>query len=340
MMEADQNIESDVFRKADFGLRISEKISTISKDLAVVTKLRTLKNISANSAIDETLFEDSDREVLVKLAVKLTNQLTDVKVLLNESRSVLEGIETAPVSAPSPQISSQMTDLQVKLDEFKAYTPPPPVIDYALLASQLPKELSRSSAMNSQYSEKQEKELAEIEARSRNIMIYNCVITNKEYSAKEAASHYLFGSTIPSFMNAWQKVKDAKFVKVAEDGKTGTVCATMTSPLVVNTILKDAKLRRIGLVRIMNGRTMMRTLHISGVVVSLQLIGHLRSKKNVGSWWKNRRSRLPQSRGRSGLLIVLIELFQWETSKLNEHFFLFPFLGSQLLYFIFTLYFF
>ena len=242
MMDADQNIESDVFRKADFGLRISEKISTISKDLAVVTKLRTLKNISANSAIDETLFEDSDREVLVKLAVKLTNRLTDVKVLLNDSRSVLEGIETAPVSAPSPQISSQMTDLQVKLDEFKAYTPPPPVIDYALLASQLPKELSRSSAMNSQYSEKQEKELAEIEARSRNIMIYNCVITNKEYSAKEAASHYLFGSTIPSFMNAWQKVKDAKFVKVAEDGKTGTVCATMTSPLVVNTILKDAKL--------------------------------------------------------------------------------------------------
>jgi len=244
MMEADQNIESDVFRKADFGLRISEKISTINKDLAVVTKLRTLKNISTNSAVDETLFEDSDREVLVKLVVKLTNQLTDVKVLLNDSRSVLEGIETTPMSAPSPQISSQMTDLQVKLDEFKTYTPPPPVIDYALLASQLPKELSKSSAMNSQYSEKQEKELAEIEARSSNIMIYNCLLMSKEdsYSAKDAANDYLFGCSIPSIAGVWDKVKDAKFVKVAEDRKTGTVCATMTSPLVVNTILKDAKL--------------------------------------------------------------------------------------------------
>lgn len=241
-MEADQNIESDVFRKADFGLRISEKISTISKDLAVVTKLRTLKNISANSAIDETLFEDSDREVLVKLVVKLTNQLTEVKVLLNDSRSVLEGIETAPMSAPSPQISSQMTDLQVKLDEFKSYTPPPPVIDYALLASQLPKELSRSSAMNSQYSEKQEKELAEIEARSSNIMIYNCLIVAKEDSAKDAVEDYLSLCDIPSIAGVKDKVKDAKFVKVAEDGKTGTICATMTSPLVVNSILKDAKL--------------------------------------------------------------------------------------------------
>jgi len=241
-MEADQNIESDVFRKADFGLRISEKISTISKDLAVVTKLRTLKNISANSAIDETLFEDSDREVLVKLVVKLTNQLTEVKVLLNDSRSVLEGIETAPMSAPSPQISSQMTDLQVKLDEFKSYTPPPPVIDYALLASQLPKELSRSSAMNSQYSEKQEKELAEIEARSSNIMIYNCLIMAKEDSAKDAVEDYLSCCDIPSIAGVKDKVKDAKFVKVAEDGKTGTICATMTSPLVVNSILKDAKL--------------------------------------------------------------------------------------------------
>ena len=111
MMEADQNIESDVFRKADFGLRISEKISTINKDLAVVTKLRTLKNISANSAIDETLFENSDREVLVKLVVKLTNQLTDVKVLLNDSRSVLEGIETAPVSESSSQPRIEPTSL-------------------------------------------------------------------------------------------------------------------------------------------------------------------------------------------------------------------------------------
>ena len=117
MMEGNQkvesDVESDVCRKADFTLRISEKISTINKDLAVVTKLRKLK---VDSAINETLFEDMDRDDILKLTVNLVNQLIDVKVLLKDSRTILEDIDTLPSVQPSPQISSeQLNALQTKL---------------------------------------------------------------------------------------------------------------------------------------------------------------------------------------------------------------------------------
>jgi len=77
--------------------------NTIVKDLVIITTLRTLKDIAV---IDETLFENVDREVLVKLVVKFSNQLIaiGVKGLLNDS--VLESVEITPILAPSHQISS------------------------------------------------------------------------------------------------------------------------------------------------------------------------------------------------------------------------------------------
>jgi len=93
--------------------------------------------------------------------------------------------------------------------------------------------------MNSQ---KQDKELDEIETRSCNIMIYNCCIPIKELSAKASAETYLKNCNIDSIDSLWRQVVDATFVKVADDGKTGTVLVTMKRPSYVNTILKDAKL--------------------------------------------------------------------------------------------------
>ena len=73
-------------------------------------------------------------------------------------------------------------------------------------------------------------------------MIYNCVNRNIGDSAKHAAMEYLESCNVPSISGVWRQVVDAKFLKVADDGKTGTVRAAMKSPLIVNTILKDAKL--------------------------------------------------------------------------------------------------
>ena len=107
--------KSELCKKADISLRISERISLINKDLAPLTHIRKLLN---KPVIDHQLLESMDQEDAVKLAVKLVVQLNDVKVLLRDCRTVLEDIDTLPPLDPSPQISSQISDLQCKLDDF------------------------------------------------------------------------------------------------------------------------------------------------------------------------------------------------------------------------------
>ena len=109
VMSAKMNSESDPCKKADFSLKNSERISLINKDLAPVTHIRKSSN---KPVIDRQLFESMDQEDVVKLAVKLVSQLDDVKVLLRDCRTVLEDIDTLPHLDPSPQISSQISDLQ------------------------------------------------------------------------------------------------------------------------------------------------------------------------------------------------------------------------------------
>ena len=78
------NSKSDLCKKADFSLKISERISLINyKDLAPVTHIRKLSN---KPVIDHQLFESMDQEDIVKLAVKIVSQLDDVKVLLRDCR--------------------------------------------------------------------------------------------------------------------------------------------------------------------------------------------------------------------------------------------------------------
>ena len=85
------NSESELCRKADFSLMISERIRQIYKDLTPVTAI--LKLLADTSIIDQNLFDLMDQNDIVKLAVKMVTQLNDVKVLLKDCRNVLEDIE-------------------------------------------------------------------------------------------------------------------------------------------------------------------------------------------------------------------------------------------------------
>ena len=88
------NSESELCRKADFSLMISERISKINKDLSPVTAI--LKLSADTSIIDHHLFDSMDQDDIVKLAVKMVTQLNDVKVLLlKDCRNVLEDIDVS-----------------------------------------------------------------------------------------------------------------------------------------------------------------------------------------------------------------------------------------------------
>ena len=235
--------ESELCKKADFSLMISERISKINKDLSPVTAI--LKLSADTSVIDQHLFDSMHHDDLVKLAVKMVTQLNDVKVLLKDCRTVLEDIDvTAPLD-PAPQISTQINDLQCALNDFKISKPE--TLDYSKIVSGLKKPVQdafmelpvQKPVVNPK---KHAQEVADIQARSCNVMIYNCLRCSVDDSAKEVAKTYLMTCGVKSIESVYERVVNADFVRTSDDGRTCTVRVTMDSPWVVNTLLRDAKL--------------------------------------------------------------------------------------------------
>ena len=73
-------------------------------------------------------------------------------------------------------------------------------------------------------------------------MIYNCVMDVEDLTAKEVACYYFRGCGVEVIGNEIENIVDAQFVNMADDKRTCTLRVKMTSPLVVNTILKNTKL--------------------------------------------------------------------------------------------------
>ena len=242
------NSESDLCKKADFSLKISERISLINKDLAPVTHIRKLSN---KPVIDRQLFESMDQEDVVKLAVKLVSQLDDVKVLLRDCRTVLEDIETLPPLDPSPQISSQISDLQCKLDDFVLNKPEP--LDYSKIASEMAKSKPVQEAFRKVPAPqarpvnamKQARQVADITARNSNLMIYNAPICSSEANPYDLAVWYLKNCGVDSIEALADRVVDAQYVKIL-DKQFCHLRVVMKNQWVVNAVLKDAKLLKDG----------------------------------------------------------------------------------------------
>ena len=118
---------------------------------------------------------------LVKLAVNMVTQLNDVKVLLKDCRTVLEDIDVTAPLHPAPQISTQISDLQSALNDLKiSKLSKPEPLDYSKLISGLEKPVKdafkelpfQKPVVNTK---KQAREVAEFQARSCNVMVYNCL---------------------------------------------------------------------------------------------------------------------------------------------------------------------
>ena len=235
--------ESELCMNADFSLMISERITKINKSLSPVT---TILRLSADSSvIDQHLFDSMTHDDLVKLAVNMVTQLNDVKVLLKDCRTVLEDIDVTAPLHPAPQISTQISDLQSALNDLKISKPEP--LDYSKLISGLEKPVKdafkklpiQKPVVNTK---KQAREVAEFQARSCNVMVYNCLRCSVNDSALDVAKTYLMTCGVPTIEAEHERVVDAAFVKKSEDGRTCTVRVKMDSPWVVNTLLRDAKL--------------------------------------------------------------------------------------------------
>ena len=167
---------------------ISERITKINKSLSPVT---TILRLSADSSvIDQHLFDSMTHDDLVKLAVNMVTQLNDVKVLLKDCRTVLEDIDVTAPLHPAPQISTQISDLQSALNDLKISKPEP--LDYSKLISGLEKPVKdafkklpiQKPVVNTK---KQAREVAEFQARSCNVMVYNCLRCSVNDSALDVA---------------------------------------------------------------------------------------------------------------------------------------------------------
>ena len=237
-MTGNNAIHDELCRRADFSLRISEKISSIDKDLATI---RQLKKLSANSVFDQSIFKSMSFEELAELTVKLATQLIDVRSILRDSRNILEDVEPlVPVESSTPQLISDISALKTQITEFvtTARDKPEP-LDYSKIVSGLKELPTQKPVMNSKN---QAREVADIQARSYNVMIYNCLRCSGDDSATEVAKTYFMTCGVRSIASIGERVVDADFVKTSEDGRTCSLRVKMDSPWVVNTILRDAKL--------------------------------------------------------------------------------------------------
>ena len=237
--------ESELCKKADFSLMISERISMINKDLAPVTTI--LKLSADRSVIDQHLFDSMNHEDLVTLAVKMVTQLNDVKVLLKDCRTVLEDIDVTTPLNPAPQISTQISELQTALDDFNANKPEP--LDYAKIGKALQKPVkdafkalpAQKRSVNSFDSQKQAREIAAIQAKSSNIMIYNCVMDMNDLTPRDYANYYFKSCGVDAISDQEENIVDAQIVNMADDKRTCTLRVKMISSLVVETILKNTR---------------------------------------------------------------------------------------------------
>lgn len=236
------SFQQKLCKRADFSLRISENITSIDKDLATI---RELKKLSAGSCFDTSLFANMEFDDLAALTVKLATRLIDVKCVLKDSRTILEDVdELVPVQSDhSPQLISEISELKSQLNELVLSKPEP--LDYTKIASEITKPVQDAfknipNQTKPVINQKQAREVADIQARSCNLMIYNCPLVVLSVEPKEAAEYYLGSCGVPSIHQYYERVVEAHFVKT--EGHFCTLRVVMDSQWIVNAILKDAKL--------------------------------------------------------------------------------------------------
>ena len=219
--------------------------------------IRYLKKLSGGSGFGKELFVNLEFYDLADLTVKLATQLCDVRSILKDSRTILEDVEplvTCPVTVDNtPQLISDISELKSQLNELVQSKPEP--LDYERIAKEISKPVTDAfrpfqtqPAVNNQ---KQAREVADIQARSCNLMIYNCVIhpvdakeDPTEEDAKEVAKTYLGSCNVPSIEQYHERVADAISVNKSENGRTCTLRLVMDNQWIVNAILKDARLMK------------------------------------------------------------------------------------------------
>ena len=78
----EKDFHDELCRRADFSLRLSEKMTSIDKDMAVI---RSLKKLSGGSGFSRELFVNLKFDDLADLTLKLATQLNDVRGILKDS---------------------------------------------------------------------------------------------------------------------------------------------------------------------------------------------------------------------------------------------------------------
>jgi len=245
MMDAKSECENELNRKADLSLRVTERITSINKDLVPVT---TIIRLSNNPVIDHHLFDSMTPEDVLKLAVKLVIQVNEVKVLLKDARTIVEDIDITSQSDLSPQISSQISDLQSKVDDFVNNKPEP--LDYSKIAKAVTKTLPKVSTkpspppapVNMEQFVKVSNERIEETQKKNNLMVYGLFAAEAEDSSAEDLLKRMFqGCGVENLNQMGEHLHNAEYVKIDLENNRTVIRAVMRSPHIVEQALKLSK---------------------------------------------------------------------------------------------------
>ena len=138
----------------------------------------------------------------------------------------------------TPQIQSELSQLNIKIDEFVNNKSRP--LDYADAVSQ-PSQLNVKPAVVKPVDIRKEyKAVSEAETRSKNIILYRVAYDkNKLIRASDHAKEYFKSCGITHFHLESDKIVDAEYLKIS--GDRCDLKVLMTSPLVVRNLLSVSR---------------------------------------------------------------------------------------------------
>ena len=224
---------------------VSEQIVMIDGYLCPV---KVLKKLSKSGKLDVATFAAMEINELAELTFQLADALQDCKVVMKSVRTSLEDLDdisiTVPCSDNTPELHDQISDLQIKLDNFVSAKPPDwSKVDFTQqLTEAVAKAPQLQSPVSQVNSRQQVKQANEEHLRSNNLIIYNVPHdkTNR-VMALTYARDYFDQCGITSYYLNQSKILDAQFLSISEDGTMCNLRVIMNNPWVVRALLSDAR---------------------------------------------------------------------------------------------------
>jgi len=224
---------------------ISEEITSVELELH---PLKLIKKLSRYGKLDQSTFADIEHDKLAKLTSDMVETIHRCMKTMRHMRNALEEYDdmVMPSSDNTPQLASQISDLQCKLDTFVSAPPAAPDWSKLDFTTQITEAVAKAPQLQSPVSQvnnrQQVNQANEEHLRSNNLIIYNVPHDKgNPVMAQTYAKDYFDSCGITSYNLNQNKILDAQFLSISEDENMCNLRVIMNNPWVVRTLLSDAR---------------------------------------------------------------------------------------------------